>query len=380
MVLSKPSFEQGPIRPPNEANSLLLRLTRNCPWNRCLFCPVYKTKDFSRRSMEEVKADVHHIAEDKEKIKEISRQEGYGGEINRAVVARVHAGFPELLPVAFWQYHGGETVFLQDGDSLQLPADQVAEILVLLKEKFPEISRITTYARSRTILRRSVEELKTLQQAGLDRIHVGMESGSDQVLAFMKKGVTGAQHLEAGQRVKEAGLSLSEYVLLGLGGQGMWRDHAQETAKVLNGIDPHFIRFRTLAIHSNTPLAEEVRKGNFKPLHDDEVIREQALLIDNIEGITSYIYSDHILNLLEEINGRLPEEKPRLKNTLDSYLNLPNRKRELFRLGRRAGYFRTLADMDNPSLKTAVESIYQEVKSGGYSIDDYIKQLLRRFI
>ncbi len=380
MVLSKPSFEQGPIRPPNEANSLLLRLTRNCPWNRCLFCPVYKTKAFSRRSIEEVKADINHIAEDKEKIKEISRQEGYDGDINRAVVASVHAKFPELLPVAFWQFHGGETVFLQDGDSLQLPAKEVAEVLVLLREKFPEITRITTYARSRTILRRSVEELKLLKQSGLNRVHVGMESGSDRVLSYMKKGVTGAQHLEAGQRVKEAGLSLSEYVLLGLGGQEMWLDHAKETAKVLNGINPHYIRFRTLAIHSNTPLAEEVRKGRFKPLSDDEVIREQALLIDNLEGITSYIYSDHILNLLEEINGQLPEEKPRLQDTLNSYLNFTDRKRELFRLGRRTGYFRTLADMDNPSLKTAVEGIYQEIKSGGYSIDDYIKQLLRRFI
>ncbi len=380
MVLSKPAFEQGPIRPPNEANSLLLRLTRNCPWNRCLFCPVYKTRKFSRRSADEVKQDIFTIAEDKGKIIEISKQEGHGGTINRAVVARIHSDYPELLPVAFWQYHGGETVFLQDGDSLQLPVDQLREILLLLKEKFPEINRITTYARSRTILRRSVEELSRLKEAGLGRVHVGMESGSDAVLEYMKKGVTGNQHLEAGQRIKEAGLSLSEYVLLGLGGKNLWREHALETAKVLNAINPHFIRFRTLAIHSNTPLAEEVEKGNFKPLHDDDVIREEDLLIDSLDGITSYLYSDHILNLLEEISGQFPEEKPRIKNTLERYLSFPQRKKELFRLGRRTGYFRTLADMDNPSLKEAVEDIYRQVKNSGYSVDDYITRLLRRFI
>jgi len=380
MVLSKPAFEQGPIRPPNEANSLLLRLTRNCPWNRCLFCPVYKGKKFSRRSAEEVKKDIYAIAEDKEKVKVISEQLGYNGEINRAVVARIHADNPELLTVAFWQYHGGKTVFLQDGDSLQLPADQVSGILRLLKEKFPEIERITTYARSRTILRRSVEELSELKNAGLNRVHVGMESGSDAVLDFMKKGVTGSQHIEAGLRVKEAGLSLSEYVLLGLGGEDLWREHALETAQVLNSIDPHYIRFRTLAIRSNSPLAEEVQKGNFKPLHDDGVIREEALLIDHLDHITSYIYSDHILNLLEEISGKFPGEKQKLKNILDKYTSFPARKKELFRLGRRSGYFRTLDDMENPALKEAVENIYQQIKSGGYSVDEYINQLLSRFI
>ncbi len=380
MVLSKPAFEQGPIRPPNEANSLLLRLTRNCPWNRCLFCPVYKTRKFSRRALEEVRQDIHAIASDKEKIIELSKQEGYDGEINRAVVARIHSEYPELLPVAFWQYHGGETVFLQDGDSLQMPPDQVSEILRLLKQKFPEIKRITTYARSRTIQRRTVEELSELKEAGLNRVHIGMESGSDAVLEYMKKGVTGAQHIEAGLKVKEAGLSLSEYVLLGLGGQNLWRKHALETAKVLNAINPHFIRFRTLAIHSNTPLAEEVEKGNFVPLHDNEVIREEALLIDNLDGITSHIYSDHILNLLEEISGKFPGEKQRLQKVLDTYMGFSERKKDLFRLGRRSGYFRTLADMENPSLKAAVENIYEQVKNSGYSVDAYIASLMRRFI
>ncbi len=380
MAISKPAFEQGPIRPPNEANSLLLRLTRNCPWNRCLFCPVYKTKKFSRRSLDEIKNDIYAIADSVEKITEISHSRGSGGKVDRQTVALIHAEYPELMSVAFWQYHGGETVFLQDGDSLLLPVEQLIEILGLLKEKFPKINRITTYARSRTLLRRSVEELASLKKAGLNRIHVGLESGNDAVLDLMKKGVTASQHIEAGLRVKDAGLSLSEYVLLGLGGEKLWREHALDTAEVLNKIDPHFIRIRTLAVRPNSPLAELVEKGDFKILPDDQVVREEALLIDNLEGIKSTIYSDHILNLLEEVCGKLPEEKSKMKNIIDSYLNMPKRDRELFRLGRRTGYFRTLTDMENEALVSTVEDIYRQVKNSGFSVDQYITQLLQRFV
>lgn len=380
MVLSKPAYEQGPIRPPNEANSLLLRLTRNCPWNRCLFCPVYKNKEFSRRSVEEIKQDIYAIASDAEKVKEISRDRGYDGEINREVVALVYAEYPGLLPVAFWQYHGAETVFLQDADSLQMPAEQVREILALLKEKFPGIKRITTYARSKTLLKRTVEELAGLKKAGLTRVHIGLESGNDAVLAFMKKGVTGAQHIEAGLKVKAAGLSLSEYVLLGLGGENLWREHALDTAKVLNAINPDFIRLRTLAIRPNTPLGEEVEKGTFKLLTDDGVVREEALLIDNLENVSSYLYSDHILNLLEEVHGKFPEDKIKMQKTLERYLNMPEYQRHIFRLGRRTGYFRTLADMNNNALLPAVEDIYRQVQNSGYSVDHYITGLLSQFI
>ncbi len=195
--MSKVTFEQGPIRPPNEANSLLLRLTRNCPWNRCLFCPVYKNEKFSRRDIEEIKNDIHAISEAVKRTRAVSEEMGFNGEINRQTVAMVSARYPELLSVAFWQFHGGKTVFMQDADSLLLPVEQLIEILNLLKEKFPNVERITTYARSRSLLRRSVKELISLKESGLTRIHVGLESGNDQVLEFMKKGVSGKQQAEA---------------------------------------------------------------------------------------------------------------------------------------------------------------------------------------
>ena len=380
MVINNLDFEQGPIRPPSEANSLLLRLTRNCPWNRCLFCPVYKDQKFSRRSPDDIKSDIEAIAGAVSKISEISHTHGFGGEFNRQTAARIQSEYPELFQIAFWLFHGGENVFLQDADSLLLPVPQLVEILELLKEKFPAVKRITTYARSRTLLRRSVEDLKQLKQAGLSRIHVGLESGNDEVLEYMQKGVTGAQHIEAGKRVKSSGVSLSEYVILGLGGVKMWREHALDTARVLNEINPDFIRVRTLAVPQSSPLHKEVQQGRFKPMSDDDIIREEALFIENLEGIDSHFYSDHVLNLLEEVNGKFPQDKTAMQEIVNNYLSMPEEQRERFRLGRRTGYYRALADMKNDILKASVERIYRQLQKERVSADDYIRQLLLRYI
>lgn len=380
MANPKPLFELGPIRPPSEAKSLLLRLTRNCPWNRCLFCPVYKGEKFSRREKIDIKADIVAMAEAVEEIRDLSEKSGYKGDVNRRIAARVQAEKPELFHLAFWLYHGGANAFLQDGDSLLLPVDELVEILTFLKEKMPTIERITTYARSRTVLRRSVEELKAIREAGLSRIHIGLESGNDQVLAFMKKGVTGKQHVEAGKRVKAAGLSLSEYVIIGLGGKELWREHALDTARVLNMINPDYIRLRTLAVPSSSPLYKEKQLGNFKTMTDDDLVREEALLIENLENIESIIYSDHILNLLEDINGKLPEGKPLMLKVIDDYLSLQDYEREMFRLGRRAGYFRSLNDLGSESLRYPVENIYRQLQEKDLTVDDYIEELIMKYI
>ena len=373
-------FEQGPIRPPSEAGSLLLRLTRNCPWNRCLFCPVYKNEKFSRRSIEEIKNDIFAIVEAAEEVRAVSEANGFNGVVNRQVVAKIQSERPELLQVAFWIYQGGENVFLQDGDSLLLPVDQLKEILELLIAKFPTIKRITSYARSKTLLKRSIDELQRLKKAGLNRIHVGLESGNDHVLDFMKKGVIGAEHIEAGRRVKEAGLSLSEYVILGLGGEQWWREHALDTAKVINQINPDFIRVRTLAVPKVSPLYEKIVQGEFKLLSDDDVIREEKLFIENLQGINCEFYSDHILNLLEDVSGKLPEDKSKMLGVISQYQSLPVDEQEKFRLGRRTGYYRTMSDMKNTSLNDPVERNYRHLQHKGISVDDYIEQLMLRFI
>lgn len=377
---SKYGFEQGPIRPPNEANSLLVRVTRNCPWNKCLFCPVYKGEKFSRRSVEEVKKDLDAMEFALEKTRGISEEKGFGGEINRQVVAYIQSSYPELSSIAFWQYHGGENVFLQDGDSLLLPVKDLTEVLQTIKEKFPLVKRITTYSRSRSILRCSLDELAELKEAGLSRIHVGLESGNDQVLEFMKKGITGEQHVEAGKLVKSAGLSLSEYVILGLGGAKLWKEHAMDTADVLNRINPDFIRVRTLAVPKSSPLYNKVENGEFRLLTDDQVIREEALFIENLKAVESSFYSDHILNLLEEVCGKFPGDKDYMLAVINRYLHLGEEERDIFKLGRRTGYFRQLDDLENSNLNTPVKQLYNQLQKEQLSVDDYIQQLMLRFI
>ena len=148
-------FEQGVIRPPSEASSLLVRVTRNCTWNRCHVCPAYKGKKFSRRTVDEVKKDIDMMAQT------------YSS--HRAVFT---------------------SAFLQDADTLILPAEELIEIVVHIKEKFPKINRITTYARAKSMKRKSIEDLKLLKKAGLTRIHTGTESGSLKVLKLIQKGIT----------------------------------------------------------------------------------------------------------------------------------------------------------------------------------------------
>jgi len=380
MALERFEFEQGPIRPPSEAGSLLIRLTRNCPWNRCLFCPVYKKEKFSRRSVAEIKADIIAMAEAAERVRSISDRISSPDGISRQAFAAIQAEHPELLQIAYWLYSGGKNVFLQDGDSLLMPLNDLLDILRFLKEKFPSIDRITTYARSKTLLRFSQSEIKLLGDHGLSRIHVGLESGSDQVLDFMKKGVTAEQHTEAGLRVKAAGLSLSFYVILGLGGQSLWREHALDTAKVINRVNPDFIRMRTLAIHPASPLHESFLEGSFLPLTDDQAIREELLFVENLEGIDSYLVSDHILNLLEEVEGQLPTEKEQMIGIMKRYLNWPAEIREIFRLGRRTGNFRFLKDLEHRTLAQPVEEYYRQLQSQNISVDEQIRQLMLRFI
>jgi len=260
------SFELGPIRPPNEARSLLLRFTRNCPWNQCLFCPAYKKRKFSLRSLDEIKKDIQAARDIADDIKELSWKLGSSGEITDEVVSYIFSRpyySESYRVVAMWLYYGTGACFLQDADNLLMKTDDLVEALNFLREKFPEITRITTYSRARTVIRKSVESLRRIRKAGLDRVHIGLESGCDLVLKFMRKGVSASQQIEAGQKLMQAGMELSEYVMPGLGGQKWWKEHAIETARVLNQINPHFIRLRSLRIPKRVPLYQKLLDGSF---------------------------------------------------------------------------------------------------------------------
>lgn len=337
-----PAIEQGPIRPPNEAGSLLLRVARNCPWNRCLFCPVYKGEKFSRRSLEEIKEDIDKLS--------------------------------HSLP------SGGYPVFLQDADSMILKTDDLAEIISYLFQKIPGIKRVTSYARSRTLSRKSVDDLSRLKEAGLSRVHVGLESGCDEVLDLVQKGVNSEEQVEAGKKVKEAGLLLSHYVLLGLGGKERWRQHAKKTAEVINAVNPHYIRIRTLALHPAAPLIEEYRKGNFTLMADEEIIEEEKHLIETLDGITGDLYSDHILNLLEEVQGTFPRDQGAMLRVLESFIFFSQQEKELFCVGRRAGIFKYLEDRKKPHLRAKAEGIVNELKKKGVSPKDFLRDLMLRYL
>ena len=373
-------FEQGPIRPPNEAQSLLIRVTRNCSWNQCLFCPVYKGREFSRRGVEEVKEDIRTIKRIKEDLTSLSQGLGAGGEVNDLVIGHVfhHPEYSHAYRnVAAWLYYGEYNVFLQDANNLVLGTKELKEILEFLRQEMAPVNRITTYARSKTVNRKSLEELKTLRLAGLDRVHIGLESGSDAVLELMKKGVTASEHIEAGQKVKAAGISLSEYIMPGLGGKELWREHALETARVLNAIDPDFIRIRSLRVPSRVPLYARVAEGSFVPLTDNEAAEELRLLVDHLEGITSTVTSDHIMNLLEDVSGTLPQDKGKMLAAIDAFRFLSAEDKLIYRFGRRGGAYRSVKDMKDLVLRNKIERAVEEVRaSHPEGVDSFLNALV----
>ena len=381
--MKEKKFEQGPIRPPSEAGSLLFRFTRNCPWNRCTFCPVYKGKQFSRRSLEDIKSDIDTAAEIHQELLAFSSKLGHGGRLTREIleIAYTSGHFNDFhRQMALWLYMGKGSVFIQDANSFVLPASVLVEAIGYLKQKIPGIRRITSYARSSTIAKMSVAELGEIRQAGLDRIHIGMESGSDRVLEFVRKGVSAGRQIEAGRKVIEAGMELSEYFMPGLGGKELSEDHARESARVLNEINPHFIRLRTLRVPPRVPLFQDKQSGRFKPLSDDETVLEIRLFISLLE-VSSRLKSDHIMNLLEEVAGKLPEDKEAMLAVIDRYLEMPDGERLLFRLGRRGGALRALDDLNDPMMRQRLESAMEEMASeAGGDVEKLITELADQYI
>ncbi|MCR4419344.1 MAG: radical SAM protein [Clostridia bacterium] len=374
-------MEWGPIRPPSEAASLYLRLTRNCPWNRCRFCHIYKGQRFSRRSVEEIKEDIREARHLADRIKELSWAYGHAGEVTPEVVQMAAYRLGEQAGhIAIWLYHGAKTVFLQDANSLVMSTDDLVEVLDFLRENFSQVERITTYARAKTLARKPVEDLGRLREAGLTRVHVGLETGYDPLLEYVQKGVTAAEQIEGGRRAKAAGLELSEYVMPGLGGRAWWREHALGTAEVLNAVDADFIRFRTLALIPSMPLYEELAAGRFEVPTEDEMVREIRLLIEHLDGITSYVVSDHSLNLLMELEGRLPEAKPELLATIDRYLSLPEEERQNFRLGRRLGVYRQLDDLQDYGRRRQVQEVLARLAGRGADVEQVVVELRNRCI
>jgi hypothetical protein len=374
------SLELGPIRPPSEASSLLLRVTRNCSWNRCKFCHIYKGKRFELRPVADIKQDILAVKAIQDKLKEAALKAGYGGEVGAAAAAILNNPLSEThFNVALWLYHGGTSAFLQDANTLIMPTPDLVEVIKFLKETLPSITRITSYGRSKTAAKKKLSELKALHEAGLDRLHIGLESGYDPLLAYMDKGVTAADHIAGGKKIVASGISLSEYVLLGMGGKKMWREHATETARVLNEINADFIRVRTLTIKEGMPLYGEVKSGQFIRASDEEIVAEEKRLIENLDCRSNFV-SDHITNLLQEIEGRLPDDKEKMLAVIDRFQSLSAEERQNFRLGRRIGIYAALDDLNDASKHGLVAQAVAKVAKNGKVDEEIIYSFMERFI
>ncbi len=375
-------FEQGPIRPPSEAHSLLVRVTRNCPWNRCTFCPVYKGTRFSVRPVEHVKRDIDLVHRHVETLRQLADK---SGRVDRVEIGKAFGntevdeqrGFHAALN---WIAGGMRSVFLQDANSLVIKTADLVEILKHLKLRFPWVERITSYARSHTLARMEDDDLKEIGEAGLNRIHTGLESGSDRVLEMVSKGATKEMHVQAGRKVKRAGIELSEYYMPGLGGRALSREHALETADALNQINPDFIRLRTLAISDRTSLSEEHEAGRFEKCSDVMVAQEILTFIEKLDGITSVVKSDHILNPFGDFEGTLPRDKERMTAILGDFLAMPAERQHLYQVGRRLGIFGCVRDMEDPQRLASAEKAYRELGVTPDNVDQVIDRLTRRFI
>jgi radical SAM superfamily enzyme YgiQ (UPF0313 family) len=241
---------------------------------------MYKTIKFEIRDLEEIKADIE------------SAKELYGDRVR--------------------------AVFIGDSNSLVIKTEMFVQILNSLYSSFPHLERVTSYARAKTLAKKPIEDLEKIRQAGLTRLHVGLETGDRDLLKEIEKGATPEEMIEAGRKAKKAGFEYSLYVLLGIGGEEKWESHAKGTAEVLNQIDPHFIRVRTFIPQPESPLYDAMIEGRFQLPSPETILKETKLLLEKLQ-VTSQFLSDHISNLLP-LHGKLPEEKERMIQMIDEAL------------------------------------------------------------
>ena len=346
------AFEIGPIRPPSEAASLLLRITRNCSWNRCKFCSIYRGEKFSTRSLEDIKADIDQVANILHDINEWTRN----GEIseprliNKILSEKICNEPTEVIQRYYLVYHWlnqqSDSVFLQDANTVALSFNKLLNILLYLQEKLPQVKRVTSYGRVDSLAKFTTTELTQLKEAGLNRIHSGFETGSDKVLEFIDKGYTKAQAISAGQNIKTAGIELSIYFMPGVGGRYLSEDNALETADVINKVNPDFVRIRTFSPKLKTELMDEITSGRMLPCTEMEKLLEIKTMIANLHNADGYLYSDHTFNLFEDVQGNMKTDKEKMLAIIESFENLDRDTQRRYMLARRIGMVRLLDDMD----------------------------------
>ena len=285
MELSGLRYE-GPIyRPPSEANSLLVQATIGCPWNKCTFCMVYKNgPKFKLRPVKEIKEDL------------LWAKNNLGESV--------------------------KTVFFPSGNTIIMKTEDFVDILKFTKQFFPQVKRITIYGSAQYIVKKGLSDMKKIAKAGLSRIHVGLESGDDIILKKVKKGSDSSIQIKAGNLVIKAGIELSEYIVLGIGGKKRTNEHILETVRVLNKINPDFIRIRTFLPKINTPILNDIKLGDFTILSPHEILKETYNLIKNL-SVESLVFSDHYTNYIS-VNGKLPDDRKKMLAYIEKAMKLDN--------------------------------------------------------
>lgn len=267
-------YEGTVYRPPSEARSLIIQLTIGCARNTCTFCNMYKDKSFRIRPLSDVIEDL-----------EAGRKYFKGVKIKR--------------------------IFLADGDALIVKTADLLTILGKCKELFPEVERISIYGAPQDVLGKSDEDLKTLKDAGLDMVYMGLESGSDEVLTFVKKGATADEMITAGKKIKNANMELSMTVISGLGGKKLWKSHATGTAHVISSIKPDYVGFLTLMVDSDVEMHQQLQRGEIELMSPLEVLDETTLFINEVDSDGTVFRSNHASNYTP-LAGNLNSEKSKI--------------------------------------------------------------------
>ncbi len=278
-----PRYHGHVIRPPSEANSLILQVMYGCSHGDCTFCGSYVDKPFRVRPFAEVIEDVQNLPE------------GYKAHIDR--------------------------VFLADGDALAIPKRRMLELLDLLHAELPSLQRISAYANAHSLLRLAQEDLAEIRQGGLELLYLGLESGDDPTLEWIKKGVTVAQQIEGCRKAKAAGFAMSVTAILGIGGNERTHEHAIGTGKALSAIDPEYIGILSLMLEAGTEMTEAVRSGQFVVPEPLDLLRELREIIANIDVTNAVFRSNHASNYLA-LRGTLPKDKQALLDGLDHVIEM----------------------------------------------------------
>ncbi len=271
-------YEGVVYRPPSEARSLIVQVTIGCAHNTCTFCNMYKAKQFRVRKMEEIMADLEEA------------HRGYGAYVDR--------------------------VFLADGDALIMKTEDLMTILDAVNRLFPNVNRVASYGTAQDILRKSEEELRQLKEAGLGIVYVGAETGDNEILEYIHKGVTAEEVIAAGQKLKRCGIQTSVTLISGLGGRGKVEEHALSCAKLISQMNPEYASFLTLRLYEGTPMYEDVVTGRFQRITADEIADEMKIFLDNVDSPGTVFRTNHASNYVV-LAGNLNEDIPDMMETLE---------------------------------------------------------------